>query len=78
MKAVLEFDLGDVENDDEMKFKMAVNASNYYWALYDFKNAKKSIEWELDNKEMDKYEAMDKIFNEFWSIIENHGVNFEF
>jgi hypothetical protein len=77
MKATLEFDLSDFDKDDNMEFKMAVKASNYYWALYDFKNAKKSLEWMLDGQEIDKYEVLDKIFQKFYEIIEDHNITFE-
>jgi hypothetical protein len=78
MKATLEFDLSDFDKDDNMNFKMAVKASDYYWALYDFKNAKKSLEWELDGlKELDRYEVLEKVFEKFWSIIEDHNITFE-
>jgi hypothetical protein len=78
MKATLEFDLSDFDKDDNMEFKMAVKASNYYWALYDFKNAKKTLEWELDaNAELDRYEVLDKVFQKFFEIIEDHNITFE-
>lgn len=78
MKATLEFDLSDFDKDDNMHFKMAVKASDYYWALYDIKNAKKGLEWELDaNAELDRYDLLDKIFDKFWSIIEEHNITFE-
>jgi hypothetical protein len=78
MKAILEFDLDDPDKDDEMHFKMAVKSSDYYWALYDIKNAKKSLEWELDsNPKLNSYDVLDKVFEKFWSIIEEHNVTFE-
>jgi len=78
MKAKLEFDLDDPNIDDGMNFKMAVKASDYYWALYDFKNAKKSLEWMLDGQEIDKYEVLDKVFEKFYEIIEEHNITFEY
>ena len=77
MKAILEFDLSDFDKDDNMEFKMAVKASDYYWALYDFRNARKSLEWMLDGQEIDKYEVLDKIFEKFYEIIEDHNITFE-
>ncbi len=77
MKATLEFDLSDFDKDDNMEFKMAVKASNYYWALYDFRNARKSLEWMLDGQEIDKYEVLDKVFQKFYEIIEDHNITFE-
>ena len=78
MKAILEFDLSDFDKDDNMEFKMAVKASDYYLALYDLRNAKKSLEWELDaNAEMDRYEVLEMVFNKFWAIIDDHNVTFE-
>ena len=78
MKANLEFDLSDFDKDDNMQFKMAVNASDYYWALYDIKQSRKSLEWLLDAQELDKYEVLDKVFDKFYEIIENHNIKFEF
>jgi len=77
MKAILEFDLSDFDKDDNMEFKMAVKASDYYWALYDLRNARKSLEWMLDGQEIDKYEVLDKIFQKFYEIIEDHNITFE-
>jgi hypothetical protein len=78
MKAILEFDLDDPNRDDAMHFKMAVKANDYYWALYDIKNARKNLEWELDaNPEMDRYDVLYKIFDKFWAIIEDHNITFE-
>jgi hypothetical protein len=77
MKATLEFDLSDFDKDDNMEFKMAVKASDYYWALYDIRNARKSLEWMLDGQEIDKYEVLDKIFQKFYEIIEDHNITFE-
>jgi hypothetical protein len=78
MKAILEFDLSDFDKDDNMEFKMAVKASNYYWALYDIRNARKSLEWMLDSdKELDRYEVLDKVFQKFYEIIEDHNITFE-
>jgi hypothetical protein len=77
MKATLEFDLSDFDKDDNMEFKMAVKASDYYWALYDIRNARKSLEWMLDGQEIDKYEVLDKVFQKFYEIIEDHNITFE-
>ena len=78
MKAILEYDLSDFDKDDNMHFKMAVKASDYYWALYDIKNAKKSLEWELDGKkELDRYEVLELIFDKFFYIMEEHNITFE-
>jgi hypothetical protein len=78
MKAILEFDLDDPNKDDTMHFKMAVKANDYYWALYDFKNARKNLEWEIDNNpDMNKYDVLYKTFDKFWAIIEDHNITFE-
>ena len=78
MKATLEFDLDNLEKDDEMHFKMAVKSSDYYWALYDFKNAKKGLEWEIDsNPDKTNYDILDRVFEKFWEIIEEHNITFE-
>jgi hypothetical protein len=78
MKANLEFDLDNPDKNDNMEFKMAVNASDYYWALYDFKSSKKSLEWMLEGQDLDKYDVLDKVFEKFFEVVENHNITFEF
>ena len=57
-KGILEYDLN--EPDDIMAHKRAAKSLDMALALWDIThNTKKSIEWSLEGKELDKYEALD-------------------
>ncbi len=76
MKVTVEYDLDDYEKDDKMKLEMAMQAENMFWALREFGyNSRKTIEWELDNKELTDYEVLDLVFKKFGEILENHHID---
>jgi hypothetical protein len=76
MKVTVEYDLDDYDKNDKMKLEMAMQAENMHWALFEFGyNTRKSIEWELDNKELSKYEVLDLVFEKFGEILENHHID---
>ena len=60
-KGILEFDLTDP--DDIVAHKRAVKSLEMASALWDIThNTKKSLEWAMDGKEMDKYDALEMFF----------------
>jgi hypothetical protein len=76
MKVSVEYDLDDYDKNDKMKLEMAMQSENMYWALHEFGyNTRKSIEWELDNKELTDYEVLDLVFKKFEEILENHPID---
>jgi hypothetical protein len=60
-KARLEYDLN--EPDDVMAHLRAVKSLDMAIALWDIvHNTKKSLEWSLEGKEIDKYDTLDLVF----------------
>jgi hypothetical protein len=44
-------------------------------ALWDIaRNSKKSLEWSVDGKEMDKYEVIDMVYEKIYDILEEHNI----
>ena len=76
MKAIVEFDLNDP--DDIIDHKQWTKASSMACVLWEFgHNSKKSLEWGMDGKETDKYEALDMVFERFWALMDEHDVNID-
>jgi hypothetical protein len=75
-KGILEFDLN--EPDDIMAHKRATKALDLALALWDIThNTKKSIEWSLDGKELDKYEVLDLVYDRIYLILEEHNIKLD-
>ncbi len=72
-KAKIEFDLNDV--DDRMAHLRAVKSLDMAMALWDIThNTKKSLEWSLENKDVDKYEVLEMVFEKIYEILDEHNV----
>lgn len=75
-KGILEFDLN--EPDDIMAHKRAVKSLDLALALWDIThNTKKSIEWSLDGKELDKYEVLELVYDRIYLILEEHNIKLD-
>ena len=75
-KGILEFDLN--EPDDIMAHKRATKALDLTSALWDIThNTKKSIEWSLEGKELDKYEVLDLVYERIYEILEDHNIKLD-
>ena len=73
MKAKLTFDLTDL--DDRMEHERCVKSTDMALALWDIvNNTKKRLENSFENKEIDKYEALDLVFEKIYEIYEDHGI----
>ncbi len=73
-KATLEYDLN--EPDDVMSHLRAVKSLDMAIALWDIvHNTKKSLEWSLEGKEIDKYETLDLVFQKIHEILDEHNIN---
>lgn len=72
-KGILKFNLSDV---DETKAHLrAVKSTDMALALWDIVyNTKKRLENSFENKEIDKFEALDLVFQEIYEIYEEHGI----
>lgn len=77
MKATLEFNLDD--HDDKLALLRCVKATNMAIALFEIEmNLKKRCEFALDaDDNMNKYEALELIFEKLYDTIHESGINIE-
>lgn len=72
-KATLEYDLSDP--DDVMEHKRAVKSLDMALALWDIvHNTKKGLEWSMEGKEIDKYDALELVYEKIHEILDNHNI----
>ena len=75
-KAKLKYDLDDF--DDRMAHLRAVKSLDMAMALWDIThNTKKGLEWSMEGKEMDKYEALEMVFDKIYEILEEHNIKMD-
>ena len=75
-KAILKYDLNDT--DDAMAHMRAVKSLDMALALWDIThNTKKSIEWSLEGKELDKYEVLDMVYEKIYEIFDEHNIKLD-
>ncbi len=76
MKAILEFNLDELE--DEQRFKRCNKSDDMACALFQIiYNTKKGIEYEIEGKEMDKYEVLDLVFDKIQRIMSDNNINID-
>ena len=72
-KATLEYDLSDP--DDVMEHKRAVKSLDMALALWEIvHNTKKGLEWSMEGKEIDKYDALELVFEKIHEILNDHNI----
>ena len=75
-KATLEYDLSDP--DDVMEHKRAVKSLDMAMALWDIvHNTKKGLEWSMEGKEIDKYDALELVYEKIYEILEEHNIKLD-
>jgi hypothetical protein len=75
-KAKLVYDLN--EPDDVMAHKRAVKSLDLALALWTIThNTKKGLEWSMEGKEMDKYDALEMVFEKIHEIISEHNIDLD-
>ena len=73
-KATLEFDLN--EPDDVLAHLRAVKSLDLALALWDIvHNTKKGLEWSMEGKEIDKYDALELVYEKIHEILKEHNIN---
>jgi hypothetical protein len=73
-KATLEFDLN--EHDDVLAHKRAVKSLDLALTIWDIvHNSKKSLEWSMEGKEMDKYDALEMVYDKIYEILQEHNID---
>jgi hypothetical protein len=72
-KATLEYDLSDP--DDVMAHLRAVKSLDMAMALWDIvHNTKKGLEWSMEGKEIDKYDALELVYEKIHEILNDHNI----
>ena len=72
-KATLEFDLND--SDDMIAHLRAVKSLDMAMALWEIvHNTKKGLEWSMEDKEIDKYDALELVYKKIHEILDDHNI----
>ena len=75
-KAILEFDLN--EPDDVIAHKRVAKSLDMVVALWTIiYNTKKGLEWSLEDKELNKYEVLDLVYDRINEILEEHNIKLD-
>ncbi len=75
-KAIIEYNLNDV--DDMYAHKRAIKSLDMALALWDIThNTKKRLEWSMEGKEMDKYDALEMVYEKINEILLEHNIDLE-
>jgi hypothetical protein len=75
-KGILEFDLSD--QSEIIAHKRAVKSFDMAMALWEIThNTKKSLEWSLEGKDIDKYETLELVFDKIHQILNENNINTE-
>jgi 3-oxoacyl-[acyl-carrier-protein] synthase III len=75
-KAILKYDLND--SDDAMAHMRAVKSLDMALALWEIThNTKKGLEWTMEGKEIDKYEALEMVYEKIYEILEEHNIKMD-
>ena len=75
-KAKIEYDLSDA--DDRLSHLRAVKSLDLSLAIWDIvHNTKKRLEWSMEGKEMDKYDALELVYEKIHEILEEHNIRID-
>ena len=75
-KAKIEYDLSD--RDDMYAHKRAIKSLDMALVLWDLThNTKKGLDWAMEGKEMDKYDALEMVFEKIYEIMSEHNISLE-
>lgn len=76
MKAILEFDLSD--SDDAMSHMRCVKSEDMALAIFQItSNTKKSIQWEVRDKNMSPNEAVDLVYERIGEILNKYAIDID-
>jgi hypothetical protein len=75
-KAIIKYDLSDI--DDMYAHKRAIKSLDMVFALWEItRNTKKGLEWSMESKEMDKYEALEMVYEKIFEVLSDHNIDLE-
>lgn len=75
-EGILKFDLDDF--DDRIAHLRAVKSLDMALAIWSIvHNTKKNLEWSFESKEIDKYDALDLVYEKIHEILDEHNINID-
>ena len=75
-EAILKYDLNDT--DDAMAHMRAIKSLDMALALWELlNNSKRTLERAMHEKEMDKYEALDMVYERIYELIDEHNIKLD-
>lgn len=75
-EAILKYDLNDI--DDAMAHMRAIKSLDMALALWELlNNSKRTLERAMHEKEMDKYEALDMVYERIYELIDEHNIKLD-
>ena len=76
MKVTVEYDLDNLDIGDRYQLDLALDAYKMYMVLWEFaRNSKKSLEWSIEGKEIDKYEVIELVYERFFDLLSSHHID---
>jgi len=74
MIAELHFNLDDA--DDSMEYTRCVKATEMALVLWELMhNSKKTLEWAMEADTINRYDALDMVFERISELLEEHDIN---
>lgn len=78
MKAILEFDLNDVENDERSQFEDAVNGHKWKYAMWQLNQWLRSqTKYAPDDTPEEAYKAFEQCRDQLFEILNNQSLNLD-
>jgi hypothetical protein len=75
-EAILKYDLNDT--DDAMAHMRAIKSLDMALALWELlNNSKRTLERAMHEKEMDKYEALDMVYERIYELMNEHNIKLD-
>ena len=75
-EAILKYDLNDT--DDAMAHMRAIKSLDMALALWELlNNSKRTLERVMHEKEMDKYEALDMVYERIYELMDEHNIKLD-
>lgn len=75
-EGILKFNLDDF--DDRVAHLRAVKSLDMALAIWSIvHNTKKNLEWSFESKEIDKYDALDLVYEKIHEILDEHNINID-
>jgi hypothetical protein len=75
-EAILKYDLNDT--DDAMAHMRAIKSLDMALALWELlNNSKRTLERAMHEKEMNKYEALDMVYERIYELMDEHNIKLD-